>query len=266
MKRFFMLGDGWLYFKIYGGVKHLEGLLYNQIHTYSQNLLHSRVIDKFFFIRYADPDYHLRVRFHISPQSNYSIDTLLQEFNKILEYSIHERLVYRYSLDCYSRELERYGEDKIQLAEEFFQINSVHILEYLKYEYSHELGDHDRWIWGLNYAIGILGLFDLNIDEKILFTKELKDSFSLEFPVDKPNKIKINNKYREYIDRLGSNVIIQEHYDLLGLSSFKPKHEFLFGLLHMHFNRLFRTEARKYESLIYNFMNKYFVTLKKKKH
>ena len=74
-KRNFILGSNWLYFKIYTGYKTADFLLTDIIHPIVQNLQRQNLISHWFFIRYNDPDFHIRIRFYIS-------DT--QQINKIL--------------------------------------------------------------------------------------------------------------------------------------------------------------------------------------
>ena len=64
--RLFSLGSEWLYYKLYCGVKTADKLLADVIRPLVDELIGLEWIDNFFFIRYADPDLHIRVRFHLA--------------------------------------------------------------------------------------------------------------------------------------------------------------------------------------------------------
>jgi len=52
-KRTFIIGDEWLYFKVYTGYKTADTLLTDTVFPLSQYLLKEKLIDHWFFIRYA---------------------------------------------------------------------------------------------------------------------------------------------------------------------------------------------------------------------
>ncbi|WP_127138032.1 thiopeptide-type bacteriocin biosynthesis protein [Flagellimonas oceanensis] len=64
--RNFALGSEWLYYKIYIGPQTGDALLSQAIKPLVSNLIGRKLIDKWFFIRYTDPDFHIRIRLKIS--------------------------------------------------------------------------------------------------------------------------------------------------------------------------------------------------------
>ena len=66
LKRTFIIGEEWLYYKIYCGNRTSDTILIDVIKPLTESLLKEKIIDKWFFIRYSDPENHLRVRFHCS--------------------------------------------------------------------------------------------------------------------------------------------------------------------------------------------------------
>ena len=50
MKRKFIIGDEWIYFKIYTGLKTADKILIETISPLVQHLFENKRIDKFFFI------------------------------------------------------------------------------------------------------------------------------------------------------------------------------------------------------------------------
>lgn len=63
IQRAFIPGNKWLYFKLYTGYKTSDMILSKKIFVIINNLKRQNLIDKWFFIRYADPEHHIRIRF-----------------------------------------------------------------------------------------------------------------------------------------------------------------------------------------------------------
>lgn len=280
LQRKFMIGDEWLYFKIFSGPKTLESILINEIHLLVGELMQEQNIDKFFFIRYADPDYHLRVRFRLSGEPNFT--EVVQRFNKIIKPYVENRLIWNVCTDTYNRELERYGRSTISEMETLFCIDSIAILNYLK-ETENSDNDLHRWLWGVKYANTLIDLFGLTLQEKSRFCEANSNSFSTEFNLNKPMKIQLDKKYRQEMaglekilktDGEDKNIPGIKHIEwysqqagpviqnvLNGLKSNDlemPLNNLLSSLVHMHFNRLFRTKQRMHEFIIYYFLNKFY--------
>jgi thiopeptide-type bacteriocin biosynthesis protein len=60
--RTFLPGSEWIYFKIYTGEKTADNILVKLITPILKKLQKEQQIEKWFFIRYSDPDFHLRIR------------------------------------------------------------------------------------------------------------------------------------------------------------------------------------------------------------
>ena len=65
-QRTFIIGDNWLYYKIYTGAKTSELILTESIRPVVEELLKNNIIQKWFFIRYSDPHYHIRIRIYLN--------------------------------------------------------------------------------------------------------------------------------------------------------------------------------------------------------
>ena len=280
VQRKFIIGDEWLYFKIYSGAKTLESILLNEIYILVNELMEERVIDKFFFIRYADPDYHLRIRFHLANKSFFS--RVIQGFNQRIKTFVDNRLVWNISSDTYNRELERYGSHSISDIETLFFIDSLAIMNYLK-EFEHSDNDSLRWLWGIKCVDALLSLFGLNLEDKWKFCEKSSNGFFNEFHISKQVKQQLNDKYRKEISGLEKTLNgdskdynfpgikhIEWHSQQAGLviqnvlngltinNSEILLNNLLISLVHMHFNRLFRTKQRMHEFVIYYFLDKFY--------
>jgi lantibiotic biosynthesis protein len=122
-------GSECLFLCVYGGYASLDGWL-AEVLPGLLAALPSGVPERWFFIRYGDPEWHLRLRFFGPPQALYA--TLLPLLHRALLAAQADRRVHRYRLDTYEREVERYGGPQgIELSEGFFHRDSEFTLRLL---------------------------------------------------------------------------------------------------------------------------------------
>ena len=127
-----MPGSECLFLKLYCGRN-----LQNDILSGPLLELYERVIAPagrryhFFFLRYTDPEHHLRVRFLGPPED--ILSTLLPIVLPWATKLARDGLVRHFSIDTYKREIARYGgAEGLLLAERFFCIDSASILGYMQ--------------------------------------------------------------------------------------------------------------------------------------
>jgi len=120
-KRTFFIGDEWLYFKVYTGFKTADTILTDTVFPLSQYFLKENIIDHWFFIRYSDPQFHLRIRFHIPKKED--VASIIFHFNNTLQDYVNQNLVWKIQTDTYQREIERYGSELIELSEKLFYLS-----------------------------------------------------------------------------------------------------------------------------------------------
>jgi lantibiotic biosynthesis protein len=130
--RRFEPGSEWLYVKLYGPKSAADRLLTQTIAPVRERLRLAELIDRWFFIRYADPDRHLRVRFHGRPRD--LLREVLPAVHEALAPALDQGVVYRISLDTYEREVERYGGLRgVELMEAAAEADSDAVLEVLRH-------------------------------------------------------------------------------------------------------------------------------------
>jgi len=193
-----MPGSEWLTYKIYSGPKTLENIMINNISHLIEKLFQQKAIDKFFFLKYADPDYHLRIRFHFPNVSKCHV--VLQAFKDEIESYLMTKVIWKISVESYTREIERYGNNTIEDIETFFYYNSVAALKIINHTFEEQNGD--RWIWGIKYVDLLLDEFRFNSFEKIKFFEILSGGFMTELNIKNNIKIKLDYKYRNSRDRI----------------------------------------------------------------
>lgn len=273
--REFPPGTEWIYFKIYCGIKSADKILTEVIKPLTEELILEKSIDHWFFIRYADPDYHLRIRLHVPEPTANTLGLLMDRFNQKLSYYKKNHHYWKLQIDTYRRELERYGESNILNSELLFYYDTINILHLIQQiRASSENGD--RWLWGLVMAENLLDAFEVDQDQRFNIIAELNESFCREFKVDRPLKHQLDKKYRKHRDNirniLDSNMRQERH--LNGLIANKMLHrlsleikkqhenrqlpptinEIIKSYIHMSVNRLMPAKQRTYELMIYNFL------------
>ena len=140
VQRLYIPGDKWLYFKIYTGIKTADNIIAKEIFVIIKRLHKQKIIDKWFFIRYSDPQFHLRIRLLMKDQNQSG--EILQLFYSSLIALNKNNMFWKIQLDTYNRELERYGEHLIEEAESVFYADSECILSLIK-----KISNNDNYRW-----------------------------------------------------------------------------------------------------------------------
>ncbi|MEV0279768.1 lantibiotic dehydratase [Streptomyces sp. NPDC050610] len=121
-------GGEWLYATV-----HCTAARHNELLADSMNSLLAGLpdeVDRWFFIRYRDPDDHLRLRFHGTPEA--LTTTVLPSLHHWAGALRASHLIRGYGLRTYDPELERYGgPEAITAAERFFHADSTAAVEAL---------------------------------------------------------------------------------------------------------------------------------------
>jgi thiopeptide-type bacteriocin biosynthesis protein len=131
----FSPGSRWLYLKLYyGGGLGSEAaartfvdddLLARSVAPLLAELERKRLIADFHFVRYADPEAHLRLRLRPASDDPDAALRLLRELAPRLDAEARARAVERWTVDTYVRELDRYGGPQlIEHAERLFTADS----------------------------------------------------------------------------------------------------------------------------------------------
>ncbi|MGQ1910157.1 thiopeptide-type bacteriocin biosynthesis protein [Marinifilum sp. RC60d5] len=291
VKRTFILGDEWLYYKLYCGPKTADDILVQIIKPVAEKLLSKKIIDKWFFIRYTDPKTHLRVRFHYNnPEYIYHIISLIN--NASLSF-IENDLLWKIQTDTYQREIERYGENTIELAEELFFHDSEMIINMIDMIEGDE-GEIIRWLFAVKAIDSLLNDFNYDDQQKLDLLESLKEGFGREFGMNKMLKLQLDKKFRnkrkeisEILNKeLDSQSKMKPLFELLELKSLKIKRivdkillfqkeemlvrsldDLMGSYIHMLLNRLFKSKQRLHEMVLYDFLYRnYKSEIAKKKY
>lgn len=282
IKRTFTPGSEWIYFKIYAGNKTLDNILLQDISYVVNRLNKLEIIEKWFFIRYADPDSHIRVRFLINDSKQ--IGEVITLLNRRLSYLVKSNSIWKIQLDTYNRELERYGNDFIEESESIFCKDSECILNLLK-PIKQSQNENYRWMIALTMIDSLLSDFSFNLESKLRLMETVSNSFMIEFGFNKFNSKQFNSKFRDkkgIIESVLNNEIRDEDFHRLlkyvtkRTENLEPtikqlqikltkQNDFQLGNLlqsyiHMMLNRLFMSKNRVHELVLYDFMRRYYTS------
>ncbi|MET1053686.1 MAG: lantibiotic dehydratase [Pedobacter sp.] len=268
VKRSFLPGEEWLYLKLYAHYSLTDEILLNFILPVVRKYKKDNPEFKWFFIRYLDPGYHLRLRFYSGNKPSYE---LLSDLIHKLQPLAKEGKVSDVMLDSYQRELEKYSVSLISEVESFFYRNSEFILSMFR---KNELNTTFKLSFAVNTALQIIHCFIRDKKERSDFLYGALQNMSAEFNRDKEVIRKLDLKYRKFQQQLVGN---RQHLEMqknrkaygdfqlmlnalvskLGDWSREARYNLLINLVHMHVNRIFENTPREYEYLIYHFMRKH---------
>lgn len=292
IQKTFLPGSEWLYVKIYAGSKNVEKVLTETISDFAKELVAGEVIDKWFFLRYNDPDYHLRVRFHRhEKENNQGWYLLLERLQERLSLLIKEAYAVTMITDTYTREVERYGEHTMELSENIFYADSVAVANFLSLIYGDE-GEVLRWKFAFVDVDSLLNDFGYDFEGKKRLMQKMSDRFLNEFSHNNRQQAMVliksmNNKYRKFRNEIDEVLMeynateIMEAYDCFKERSAMIKEDaaktrnlagdniddLLASYIHMSLNRLFLINQRRHELVVYYLLTKHYesVSAKSKK-
>jgi thiopeptide-type bacteriocin biosynthesis protein len=277
--RCFPPGSEWLYLKLYGGAATLDRLLGSTLGDTLRQVVGSGAVERWFFLRYEDPDEHLRLRFQGSPARLEA--EVWPAVRAACRASLEEGTGWRVQLDTYEREVERYGGPAgIELAEELFTADSEAVLDILQSSPGDE-GAEVRWRLALKGLDALLEDLGLTLEGKLVVLERLRADFGAEFRVDKGFEAQLGLRYRREsrkleallaasspmpgpmeegaraLQRRGARLrpVVERLRQAEREGRLSCSVEQLAGsFLHMHVNRMLPRDPRAQELILYDFL------------
>ncbi|WP_178372186.1 lantibiotic dehydratase [Chitinophaga jiangningensis] len=273
IQRSFHTGSEWLYVKIYCGTRTAEDILKEMIAPLVTELLENDVIQQWFFIRYTDPDHHIRVRFRHADDPGFW-QVVLQRLYEITHLSVNKNLVSKIQTDTYTREIERYGNDTMAFSEMVFHHDSQFVLQLIQL-LDDESGEEYRWKIGVVGTDQLLEAFGFTLEQKAALMQQLQQHFFKEFNGNKGLQQQLNDKYRQASSELTSMLagelpdevvqLLRERSaaisEMIALQELPDKFGLMSSYIHMFLNRLLLAAQRKHELVIYHFLDRYYTSM-----
>jgi thiopeptide-type bacteriocin biosynthesis protein len=281
--RTFPPGSEWLYAKLYTGAATADRVLCEVVAPVVRAAMASGAAERWFFIRYGDPDWHLRLRIQGDPVR--LIGEVLPQLHAATALWLADRRIWKLQLDTYEREVERYGGHLgIELAERLFHADSEATLAIVE-RLEGDAGAEARWrltYAGLDMLLDDLG-FDLAAKQRLM--RRARDSFQREFHADSNLRGQLGEKHRNEradLARLLDPVQREQHPFAPGIALLHqrsadlrpivaelhraeaqgqlnpPLEEIAWSYLHMHANRLLRSAQRSQELVLYELLDRHY--------
>lgn len=270
-------GSEWLYLKLYGGTGILDDILTTAVLPLARAVYASGAAVRWFFIRYADPHEHLRVRFQGEPGRLHQevLSLAFQALNPLLA----SGKLWKVELDTYQREIERYGgPEGMLIAEDIFFADSEAVLDILR-----ELGGDEGL--DIRWRIGLVGidrmLSDFGLEEKARQTlmEQSREMLQREFRIEATVKQQLSEKFRaerhkleallaegpglrwSFAEQALENRSARMAEAVQKLRTLQSQGKLTVNLpdlaqsfVHMHVNRLIRSAQQAHELVLYDFL------------
>lgn len=193
-------GSEWLFAKLYCSPSHADRLLLEFVQPLVAEMVaeiaSAGAADRWFFMRYGDPGWHLRLRFHGTPAA--LRDHVLPAFRRRIKPFERQGIVWRLLFDRYEPEVERYGGPRgIAASELLFQLDSELCLELLKI-LSAKGGADLRWQLACCGVDRLLSALGLALKEKESLTRQMSRAREQEFVVDQDYKQQLAQAFRAH--------------------------------------------------------------------
>jgi thiopeptide-type bacteriocin biosynthesis protein len=281
-RRRFPPGSEWLYAKLYTGNGTADRVLTDVVEPVVRVALDTSGAERWFFVRFADPHFHVRLRVNGDPGRLAA--EVLPLLRQKAEPLLADGVMWRLQLDTYERELRRYGGDEgIELSEELFCHDSEAVLGIVRTLWGDE-GLDARWrltLFGIDRLLDDFGLDDMRRCE---WARRSRDGFAREFDVLGQTKRALGERYRMERKALDELLGLEEGDDhplAPGVQLLRERSrrlapvierlrqreqrlsvsvdDLLWSYAHMHANRLLRGAHRAQELVLYELLHRIYM-------
>jgi thiopeptide-type bacteriocin biosynthesis protein len=279
VQRSFLPGSEWLFAKLYVGTATADVALKEVVAPVIQTAKNGRILRSWFFIRYGDPQWHIRLRINGDPLqlSSQVLPALYEAATPLL----NSGCMWKLQIDTYEREVERYGgEHGIALAEKLFEIDSDAVLEIVRLLDARQ-GDDARWRLTLRGMHLLMVDMGMDLVQRLGLIRTLRHRFGEEHHINVEFERQLGARFRSERGSLqdllalpaGAGHQLDAGFELLARRSDRVQSiarslddlaragrlalslpELTASFLHMHANRLLRSEQRAQELVLYDFL------------
>lgn len=275
----FLPGSEWLFSRWNTAPGYGDAVLVEALAPLVRQIRSEGIADGWFFIRYADPDFHIRLRLRGDPAA--LAGDALPRLRATGEDLLRRGLITKVTYETYDREVNRYGGfHGIELCEAIFGADSDAALELV----ASTLGDEGavaRWRLTLCGMDRLMCDAGLDLQHRYFFAQARADNYMREFRLQGSARHPIQDKLRaerkallpllngsgdalsdlapglEILERRSRKIApllaeLKRRDDAGELTnSFE---DILTSLIHMHANRVLATSARAQEAVLYRFL------------
>jgi thiopeptide-type bacteriocin biosynthesis protein len=282
--RRFLPGSSWLYLKLYTGSATVDTLLRDYLAPAIATAQGRGLTTAWFFLRFGDPDWHLRLRFAGDPGK--LTGELLPFLHEALAPASERGLLWKIVVDTYEREIERYGgAAAIDATELLFHADSECALSIIE-SCSGDAGANAAWRLTLRGIDRLMDDLGFSLHDKLATMTAARDGFGAEIGMDTAFQKRLGEKFRAH----GKEIAI-----LLDAPDDDPAHPFgpafemfaarsrklrplgeqlrqleaagqltqslgqlVHSYIHMHVNRMIRSAQRLHELVLYDLLRRHY--------
>lgn len=267
-------GSNWTYCKIY-----CAPALSDRVLTRVVEHVTDGVPNPWYFVRYADPEFHIRFRVRHDESGDSATRKRLTEAVGRLE---AEGLVWRLQFDTYEPEIERYGGDvSLQHCEQIFAADSLFVVSLLPY-FMFDPGK--RWTAALAAASQLLADLHLDLPKRCELLTSLQRRYHGEFSAGKQLQLALARRYRADRSRIAASTthqIWETEFSPHVLSAVRRRSNAIraswaqarcritaiddldsiaASILHMSMNRVLLPPLRESELVLYDFLARHWTS------
>jgi thiopeptide-type bacteriocin biosynthesis protein len=274
-------GGECLYVALYTGSSTCDLILRELVAPFVDEALASKRARQWFFVRYADPAWHVRLRLFGTPSCLWG--ELFPELERRSREFLDRGMLSRISVLTYEREVERYGgEAGLVLAERIFHADSEAVLAIVR-TLSGDQGADARWRLALRGMDWLLEDLGLSIAQRLDLARRLGSGLRAGVESDRAFAIQLGAKFRREraeVEELWDMASRSDHWLAPGLAAFErrsaalrtlaeelralershdlsvPIEELAASFLHMHANRMLRSAHAAQELVLYDFLRR----------
>ncbi|HEX7277235.1 MAG TPA: lantibiotic dehydratase [Acidimicrobiales bacterium] len=269
VRRRFAPGSEWLYAKLFTGTGTADRVLVDSARPLVERCLGEGLADGWFFVRYGDGGWHVRLRLHGDAAA------MLPLLHAAAEPLLADGRLWRVQLDTYEREVERYGGDVgMRLSEAVFRHDSDAALDLLSM-LDGDAGLDGRWRLALAGTDRLLDDLGFSLPEKARWAQARRDAFAAEFRADANLRAQLGRRWRaerQSLEDLLGGAGDANHPLAPGLAVLARRSEAIAPLAaelrrqglplgdlaasyaHMHANRLLRAGHRAQELVLHDLL------------
>ena len=241
---YFMPTNQYLYYSLYLEKMDMDVVLLNELFPLCSKVIEQGMAKDYFFIRYYDHDYHLRIRFR---GNTIGLNHLINAINSWSEKLYEKKLINNVTINIYRPEINRYGGDKyFKYVEDFFCRDSIFVIKLLRLIKENDNPEEYCMDVIVTYSfISLLKTMNFSYSELIKYIDlENTDNKSL---VDYHNKKKtllnyFSDKTNKYINSIRKLVRDRDEgselYRLMEKQDTKEVFNIVSSILHMTCNRI----------------------------
>jgi thiopeptide-type bacteriocin biosynthesis protein len=275
-------GSEWLYVKIFGTPAVLYPLLRKQLRDLLTRAQEQGLCDKWFFVLYFDPEFHVRLRVHAVERKT---ETLQEWLSEICSTQMATGKIWDVQFCTYRPEVERYGGvASLKLCEDVFHADSIIAIEAIRVLH-HDSIKHYTFL--VHSICTLLEDFEYCPDDLSQRLRACSEEWRLELNIDPKIKHELGTMFRAQQHMLRNALTDDiENFEgplggllaqrserirpvikrIVGLHANGAMHasldQIMWSVIHMSINRLAPSRPNYYEIVIYDLLARAVDSLK----